>query len=49
MKAGKQGQAVFSVGVRNLFDERPEQLPKVGAGRVEQSGRVAYGSIKYQF
>ena len=49
MKAGKQGQAVFSVGVRNLFDERPEQLPTVGAGRVEQSGRVAYGSIKYQF
>jgi len=49
MKAGKQGQAVFSVGVRNLFDARPEQLPAAGAGRVEQSGRVAYGSIKYQF
>ncbi len=49
MKAGKQGQAIFSVGVRNLFDERPEQLPTAGAGRVEQSGRVAYGSIKYQF
>lgn len=49
MKAGKQGQAVFSVGVRNLFDTRPEQLPAAGAGRVEQSGRVAYGSIKYQF
>jgi len=49
MKAGKQGQAVFSVGVRNLFDTRPEQFPTAGAGRVEQSGRVAYGSIKYQF
>jgi len=49
MKAGKQGQAVFSVGVRNLFDTRPELLPAAGAGRVEQSGRVAYGSIKYQF
>jgi hypothetical protein len=49
VKAGKQGQAVFSVGVRNLFDTRPEQFPTTGAGRVEQSGRVAYGSIKYQF
>ncbi len=49
VKAGKQGQAVFSVGVRNLFDTRPEQLPAVGAGLVEQGGRVAYGSIKYQF
>lgn len=49
LKAGKQGQAVFSVGVRNLFDARSELLPATGAGRVEQSGRVAYGSIKYQF
>jgi outer membrane receptor protein involved in Fe transport len=49
VKAGKQGQAVFSVGVRNLFDTRPQQLPPVGAGQVEQGGRVAYGSIKYQF
>ncbi len=49
VKAGKQGQAVFSVGVRNLFDTRPEPLPGVGAGLVEQGGRVAYGSIKYQF
>lgn len=49
MKAGKQGQAVFSVGVRNLFDTRPQQLPATGAGLVEQGGRVAYGSIKYQF
>jgi len=49
VKAGKQGQAVFSVGVRNLFDTRPQQLPPTGAGLVEQGGRVAYGSIKYQF
>lgn len=49
MKAGKQGQAVFSIGVRNLFDTRPQPLPVAGAGQVEQGGRVAYGSIKYQF
>ncbi len=49
LKAGKQGQAVISVGVRNLFDARPDQvLPSPAAG-LEQQGRVAYGSIKYQF
>lgn len=49
MKAGKQGHAVFSVGVRNLFDTRPQPLPPAGTGLVGQGGRVAYGSIKYQF
>lgn len=49
LKAGKQGQAVFSVGVRNLFDSRPEQLQERRTGAIEQSGRVAYGTIKYQF
>ncbi|MDP1930530.1 MAG: TonB-dependent receptor [Gammaproteobacteria bacterium] len=49
LKAGKQGQAVFSLGVRNLFDSRPDQLQERRAGAIEQSGRVAYGTIKYQF
>lgn len=49
LKTGRQGQAVFSVGVRNLFDARPDQLPQAPASAVEQQGRVAYGSIKYQF
>lgn len=49
LKAGKQGQAVFSLGVRNLFDSRPEQMQERRAGAIEQSGRVAYGTIKYQF
>ena len=49
MKAGKQGQAVFSVGVRNLFDARPDQVLPTPAAAIEQQGRVAYGSIKYQF
>ncbi len=51
VKAGKQGQAVFSVGVRNLFDAKPDQLSDIGApvSAIDQSGRVAYGTIKYQF
>lgn len=51
VKAGKQGQAAFSVGVRNLFDARPAQLSDVRspASVIDQSGRVAYGTIKYQF
>ena len=49
MKTGKQGQAVFSVGVRNLFDARPDQVQTTPSSAIEQQGRVAYGSIKYQF
>ena len=49
LKAGKQGQAVISLGVRNLFDARPDQLLPSPAASIEQQGRVAYGSIKYQF
>lgn len=49
VKAGKQGQAVFSVGVRNLFDARPDQAVPTPSSVIEQQGRVAYGSIKYQF
>lgn len=49
MKTGKQGQAVFSVGVRNLFDARPDQVQAAPSSAIEQQGRVAYGSIKYQF
>lgn len=49
VKAGKQGEAVFSVGVRNLFDARPQVAPPLPAGTPEQTGRVAYGTIKYQF
>ncbi len=49
LKAGKEGQAVFSVGVRNLFDAKPDQLLESRPGAIEQTGRVAYGTIKYQF
>lgn len=49
LKTGKQGQAQFSVGVRNLFDARPDQVMPTPSSAIEQQGRVAYGSIKYQF
>ena len=49
LKTGKQGQAQFSVGVRNLFDARPNQILPAPSSSIEQQGRVAYGSIKYQF
>jgi len=49
LKTGKQGQAVFSVGVRNLFDARPDQVIPTPSSSLEQQGRVAFGSIKYQF
>lgn len=49
LKTGKQGQALFSVGVRNLFDARPDQIMPTPSRAIEQQGRVAYGSIKYQF
>ncbi len=49
LKAGKQGQAIFSLGVRNLFDSLPAQLQERRTGAIEESGRVAYGTIKYQF
>lgn len=49
VKTGKQGQAQFSVGVRNLFDARPDQILPTSNSAIEQQGRVAFGSIKYQF
>lgn len=49
LKTGKQGEAVFSVGVRNLFDARPQPNQPLPSSAVEQRGRVAYGTIKYQF
>lgn len=48
LKAGKQGSAVFSVGIRNVLDRKTPQFTE--SGRVnEPGGRMAYGTIKYQF
>lgn len=49
---GKQDRAVisFSLGIRNLFDKKTTQILNQQDSRVvDQNGRVAYGSIKYQF
>lgn len=50
VRAGRQGNASFSVGVRNNFDRR--QLLPVSLDRarnIDTPERVAYGTIKYQF
>ncbi len=52
MRTGRSGNTLFSVGVRNTIDRRPPtmQLNNTGSGRVlDSNGRVAYGTIKYQF
>lgn len=50
LKAGKQGNAVISVGLRSVLDKGEGRLLfDAGALGGERSGRMAYGSIKYQF
>jgi hypothetical protein len=48
LKAGRQGNAVISVGLRSVLDRRAGQLPDVNPA-IEKTGRMAYGTIKYQF
>jgi hypothetical protein len=48
LKAGKQGNAVISVGLRSVLDKRAGQLLDVNPS-AEKTGRMAYGTIKYQF
>ena len=45
LKAGEQGNAVISVGLRSVLDKRAGQL----LDSTEKTGRMAYGTIKYQF
>ena len=49
IKTGKQERAVFSFGIRNIFDKKTTQILNSNSRVVDQNGRVAYGSIKYQF
>lgn len=51
VKAGKQDRTVisFSLGIRNIFDKKTTQILNQNSRVVDQNGRVAYGSIKYQF
>ncbi len=48
LKAGKQGNAVISVGLRSVLDKRAGLLLDVNPA-TEKTGRMAYGTIKYQF
>lgn len=50
LKAGRQGNAVISVGLRSVLDKREGRL-MFDAGTLggERSDHMAYGSIKYQF
>lgn len=49
VKTGSKDRAVISFGIRNLFDEKTAQILNSSTRLVDQNGRVAYGSIKYQF
>ncbi|MEX0617472.1 MAG: hypothetical protein WDZ76_02650 [Pseudohongiellaceae bacterium] len=49
LKAGKSDQAIFSFGIRNIFDKKATQILNRDSRILDQNGRVAYGSIKYQF
>jgi len=51
VKTGKQDRAVisFSLGIRNIFDKKTTQILNQNSRVIDQNGRVAYGSIKYQF
>jgi hypothetical protein len=50
VRAGRQGNASFSVGLRNNFDRRPVNAIDTAGARVgDTPERVAYGTIKYQF
>jgi hypothetical protein len=50
LRTGRQGNTSFSVGVRNMFDRRPQSFVGPGARTSQESSeRVAYGTIKYQF
>ena len=42
-------RAVISFGIRNIFDEQTAQILNSNTRILDQNGRVAYGSIKYQF
>lgn len=49
VRAGRQGNASFSLGVRNLLDRRPQASGLRPGASVQPSGSMAYGTIKYQF
>lgn len=49
VETSSNNRAVISFGIRNIFDEKTAQLLNSSTRILDQNGRVAYGSIKYQF
>lgn len=45
----EKSRAVISFGIRNIFNEKTAQILNSTTRILDQNGRVAYGSIKYQF
>lgn len=46
---GNNDRAIISFGIRNIFNESTAQILNSNTRILDQNGRVAYGSIKYQF
>ena len=49
VKTGARDRAIIEFGIRNIFNEQTQQLLNSSTRILDQNGRVAYGSIKYQF
>lgn len=49
VETGSNNRAIISFGIRNIFDEKTAQILNSSTRILDQNGRVAYGSIKYQF
>ena len=49
VKTGNNDRAIISFGIRNIFNEKTTQILNSTTRILDQNGRVAYGSIKYQF
>lgn len=49
VETGDNDRAIISFGIRNIFDEQTAQILNSTTRILDQNGRVAYGSIKYQF
>ena len=49
VETDSNNRAIISFGIRNIFDEKTAQILNSSTRVLDQNGRVAYGSIKYQF
>ena len=49
VETGSNDRAIISFGIRNIFNKKTSQILNSTTRILDQNGRVAYGSIKYQF